>query len=468
MTIRRHPFEVSVPAELWARPEMLDALDRRDLGVVFRLVRRFVGASQTWLGERLGGVAQADISVIERGKRQVVELAFFERVADGLELPASARLRLGLAPTGRGTTGDAMPALVTPRCACEGGSHRRDECPVRRRQLLAATAASAVVLARPAAGPGRLGHDDVRRSHDFIRSLFAADHRSGGDGVRGAAVEELRRLRTALTHGTYREPVGRDLRSCVGHLGEMAGWLSFEACRPNDARAFYGRALTAAHTVDDGELRAFVLTSMGLLEEELVDDPAEALALYRAAQATSGSRRSPRLRSILAAREATALARLGDGPGSARALSTAWQELDRADAGADELEWGAFHGPAELYAAEGKVALLVDEPVAAEPALRRSLAAVRPDHRRNRALYGTRLAEANLAAGEREQALAAGLDALTAASGVTSSRVHGHLRQLGRRLAREAPVEGLDEFTAGLAGVWRGPSDVRPLPRSAT
>ncbi len=68
-------------------------VDRRE---VFRLVRQYAGASQTQLAITCG-MTQGKISEIMRDIQRVIALEVFERIADGLSMPAPARAILGLA-----------------------------------------------------------------------------------------------------------------------------------------------------------------------------------------------------------------------------------------------------------------------------------------------------------------------------------------------------------------------------------
>jgi len=45
---------IEIPASLWQRAEMTEALRDRDMGRVFRLVRQYAGASQTRLAIACG------------------------------------------------------------------------------------------------------------------------------------------------------------------------------------------------------------------------------------------------------------------------------------------------------------------------------------------------------------------------------------------------------------------------------
>jgi len=110
----RDPRKVVIPPSLWDRPEVRRAISVRDLGSVFLAVRKYTGLSQTEVGELLGGVAQSEVSNIERGRRRVAELDLFERAADGLRMPDQIRLRLGLAP--------ARPQIERPSAGAVGGN----------------------------------------------------------------------------------------------------------------------------------------------------------------------------------------------------------------------------------------------------------------------------------------------------------------------------------------------------------
>src|SRR4051812_11305359 len=109
---------VSVPLSLWTRPETLNALNSRDVGRLFHLVRQYAGASQTQIAIACG-MTQGKVSeYMKRGGRQALSLEVFERIADGLEMPDNARMALGLAPrtftaTPNIQVGDTPPELAS-------------------------------------------------------------------------------------------------------------------------------------------------------------------------------------------------------------------------------------------------------------------------------------------------------------------------------------------------------------------
>ena len=86
-----------VPASFWRRDEVGEALDGRDVGALFRLLRQHLGASQQRIGTTVD-LQQGSISVIMNGERAITSIDVLERIADGLRMPDDSRVRLGLAP----------------------------------------------------------------------------------------------------------------------------------------------------------------------------------------------------------------------------------------------------------------------------------------------------------------------------------------------------------------------------------
>src|ERR1022692_702512 len=89
---------VAVPPDFWARPDVRGALASRDIGGLFRLVCQWTGASQMRVGTATG-FAQGRVSDIVNDKYHVATVPVFTRIADGLNMPADARILMGLAPS---------------------------------------------------------------------------------------------------------------------------------------------------------------------------------------------------------------------------------------------------------------------------------------------------------------------------------------------------------------------------------
>ncbi|OUC98110.1 helix-turn-helix domain-containing protein [Streptomyces swartbergensis] len=87
---------IALPDWAWERAEMRQALRKRDIGVVFRYVQQYGGASQARIATA-AGMTQARVNEIINGRREVSKLDVYERIADGLHMPDDARHLLGLA-----------------------------------------------------------------------------------------------------------------------------------------------------------------------------------------------------------------------------------------------------------------------------------------------------------------------------------------------------------------------------------
>ncbi|MFD7630371.1 helix-turn-helix domain-containing protein [Streptomyces sp. NPDC059851] len=85
-----------LPDWAWESGEVREALRARDIGSVFRCVQKYGGASQARIAAAVG-MTQARVNEIINGRREVVRLDVYERIADGLSMPDNARHLLGLA-----------------------------------------------------------------------------------------------------------------------------------------------------------------------------------------------------------------------------------------------------------------------------------------------------------------------------------------------------------------------------------
>lgn len=81
---------LALPPDFWRSDSVLDALAARDIGHLFRLVRKPTGASQTQMG-MVTGLSQAQVSEIMSGKRQVSTIEVLARVVEGFGIPDPAR-----------------------------------------------------------------------------------------------------------------------------------------------------------------------------------------------------------------------------------------------------------------------------------------------------------------------------------------------------------------------------------------
>jgi transcriptional regulator with XRE-family HTH domain len=137
---------IVIPDSFWQRAETTAGLRARDIGRLFTLVSQYAGASQTQIGMACG-MTQGKVSFIMRGLQQVEKLDVFERIADGLNMPDAARIRLGLAARGRSPSRDTRPTTESSRVSnllslniADGQEEEEDD--VRRRTFVGLTGTS--------------------------------------------------------------------------------------------------------------------------------------------------------------------------------------------------------------------------------------------------------------------------------------------------------------------------------------
>ena len=101
----------SIPPAFWERPEVCQALRKRDMAALFTLIHEHTGLSQTRIGTAIG-LGQGRISEVVNGIRGIRYAHVFERIADGLDMPDHARIMLtrSLAPATRN-----LPLSAAPR-----------------------------------------------------------------------------------------------------------------------------------------------------------------------------------------------------------------------------------------------------------------------------------------------------------------------------------------------------------------
>jgi tetratricopeptide (TPR) repeat protein len=174
---RRRPSSDASCACPCRRCRRLSALDDRDIGALFRLLRQHTGASQTRIGIAVG-MPQSQVSLIMSTgprRRQVTAHDVLTRIADGLRMPDQARRHLGLAPVIAPPDGPAETAAVRSphRATADPSGDAGGSDAVRRRELFEQTG-TAVLGAALAASSPRLA-----QLHPFAEALTQYPHPAG-------------------------------------------------------------------------------------------------------------------------------------------------------------------------------------------------------------------------------------------------------------------------------------------------
>lgn len=175
--------------------------------------------------------------------------------------------------------------------------------------------------------------------------------------------------------------------------------------------------------------------------------PREALDLVIAAQCSAGHAATPRLTSMLNAREAMGHAGTGDAASAHAALRRARQHVEtRHD---DDPRWLNFYGPAEFAAHECFIALTLGDSAAAEEAARTAHALGDPvTYPRNYTLGLIELADVLAQRHKIDESAAVATQAAIAAADLDSGRVTRRLRDLAQRLE---PLHGNPDIDAFVA-----------------
>ncbi|WP_433872365.1 hypothetical protein [Saccharopolyspora sp. CA-218241] len=190
--------------------------------------------------------------------------------------------------------------------------------------------------------------DEMRRT---ISHLVALDGVHGGAEVASIALRCFRRAQRILAEGHYLPTIERDLEAVTAELGELSGWLLFDAERHDEARAVNAEALELAHVAGDASMQWFILTNQALASVHVGRDR-EALRI-----STRMSDRADlpgRVRALFDVRAARALASLGDETGALRVFDRARSAFTGGTTGRDPV-WSWWFDERELAGHEGMV-----------------------------------------------------------------------------------------------------------------
>ncbi|MFI1202049.1 tetratricopeptide repeat protein [Streptomyces sp. BHT-5-2] len=377
---------------------------------------------------------------VESGEIRCPNYAYervFRHMFPGLTLPD-----MGFAPRetvrGRGARTGAASLAIDP-------DHRDtriqncEESDVLRRAFITGGPAAALGLAGlcppahapfppsatvpgPRTAPGaRAGATEATAVEEAVRRIRLLDDRHGADGLYHRAVQPLRAAYELLDAGVQRRAVYDRLHAGAGELAISVGWLAHDSGRFDDARSHYAEALSTARVCGDAALEAHAFCNTAFLARD-AGRPREAVRAAQAAQQAAKRLGSPRLRSLLALREAGGWAGLGDRTGCTQALARA-ERLFAAGPGDHDPEWMSFYGEAELAGLTAQCWSALGEHGRAADHARRAVARQDPHFTRNIALFSTELAGNLAAGGAAEEAAAAALRTLALLEQVRSARI---------------------------------------------
>ena len=438
-----------IPAEVWKQLGMRDALARRNIGGVYRLLKT-AGISQRRIGE-LTGQSQSEVSEILSGRR-VMAYDVLVRIAEGLGVP---REWMGLA-----YSGDSEPAPPS-------GEEVTEE--MRRRNFVNAIV-GAVVCGHPVLSelldaprldvptplPSRLGMTDVSVFEQTTTRLGLLDREAGGMAAR-EALAAAAATGERLLNAQCTDVVRQRMRYAVADAHRLAGWASGDVGLTDHCRRHMHRALD--HAQGSPDRVAQVLAAAGDMEKHY-GAPNDALKLFQLATVGTARSQDPQIGAVLHGLSASAYLTLSH-PDRARAELSESRAMfaDAADGGAGSLPFFAFYGPGHgLLAATGtKLADYGTARMDVREALNN-----RPDYDvRCNALDTIVLATILINAGELREGTSETRRALGLVGEVGSQRVRDRLEPLERALLarRDSTCQDLARRVTAVRSAGRANSD---------
>ena len=467
---------------LRSSPQMVRALEQRDIGAVFDLLHRRGGVTLRALGAAVGMTASR-VQEIARGQRKVTSIEVLERIADALRVPG---VQLGLAAraweatepdtvstsafirqTSVAITDPTLPWAWQPAPTVEAiyAITRSDLMLDRRHALKTASVTAGLPLidpiqrwltstiALPGAASGyssRLGEEDLAQL-ESAAEIFRSWEASGGAVARKAVIGQLSQVAELLREQHPADTTKR-LFHLMACLAKTAATMSWDCGLQATAQKYYVLALQVVRPTGDAALGANILASMAR-QLLYLGRPGDALELVRLAQDGSRHTATPRVKAMLATREAWAYANLGRIEAFRRATATAQDLYNTARPDDEDPNWISYFTEAELAGVTaGRLLDLAMRDTRYVPEgldrVQQALDMRDPAQLRSRTLDQTGLAQLHYLHGDLDQAVAAGHDAAETAARTTSDRVRVQLRELYTQTAsrRHVPaVAGLRE-----------------------
>lgn len=434
-----------------ARPEVLGACGRRDLGAVITALSS-AGLTQGRMSA-LTGIPQGRLSEYATGKRAPKATTTFEAFADGIGLPPAARRALGLAPAATTRAADTSAPDDTKLSYPDSASQATENVSALWRADLAdATAfqrgrlypgtwgdASLRWLVDPGRMPDepasgvRIGTGDVTRLRATVDLFADLDNRFGGGHARESLITYLSIDADRLLRGRYSSDVGRELFSAVGEATLLAAWMTYDSAPTSPlAQSYFVQGLALAQAGNDRLLGASILDAMSH-QATFAGRFTDAANLARAALTGTRGAAPPTMTAHFHAMEARALARLGDAKACSQALSDSVTEFERANP-ENAPVWIQYFNESELSAEFGHcmrdMGRASDAIQYADSSIKGSGAAFG----RSDFFVSLVLADAHLAAGDAEQACAITLEAISSGDQIRSARCVSYLRDFAKHL----------------------------------
>lgn len=203
---------------------------------------------------------------------------------------------------------------------------------VKRREFGRMIAAGAIALTFP--DHPQIGMNDARHLSDIVDGFIVQDQQEGGGALIAAAKQVYTRAQMMLETCDFDQQTWAAFTAATGRMAMRVGWLAYDLDDHDLARRCYADALAMGAQCGNDSLTAHacLTTALQALKLNSPEHPSARHALRLIARVRGLTHGSPpgRIHALTAVREATAYAALGDRAGFARAMGTAWREMDYA------------------------------------------------------------------------------------------------------------------------------------------
>jgi len=401
-------------------------------GEVIRRIRKSIGMTQAELGTLLH-LTQPAVSQLEHDGAAVHDVRTLRRVARALGVP--------------------LAILVVDS---------NEEADVKRREFfktgalgaggLAAVATGASVAGAASAGTSgfKVGATDVVALSDSVNQIHELDLVIGGDRLRQLAAGQVRYAQHLLNVGNYSDAVGQQLASTSAEMMTAAGWVHYDSGDADSAGRYYAEAAQTATAANDGIAAAHALGNAShLMVNRLGSNSTgdqQAVQYAQAASRAALSKGGPKLRALMALREAEAHGARGDSMEMDKAISRAFRAYE-STRGFDP-DW-VYLPEAEMSGVSGKAYMRLGEQGAAATHLQNAIdsSSAWP---RERASWQLHLAHNLIEGGDIGQACGLLTDTFSVISALASARLQRRLNEIAATVRPYAKVPEAREFL----GVW--------------
>ncbi|GAA4935942.1 hypothetical protein GCM10023224_15930 [Streptomonospora halophila] len=375
----------ALPDEVLQRPDVQQALARRDFGRLFYLARKWGGISYSKIALTCD-IKPERVGVLARGKGAITSHEKILQIADGLRIPG--RL-LGLLP--RPWEADAPPA-PRPAAASPAALQRTTALPASPPESARSIDGTEQFMgASPSTtAPGA--------PVEVVQSFRLADRRMGGGHLYAAV---LHYLTTQVGPELVAESAGAPFVAAAG-LTEMAGWMAHDAGRDHAASRHFHRSLQLAQAAESPALTAQVWASHSHLSLHRHDGDTALFAAERGYELLDGSEDTA-VRGRLLAMRARSHAVRGDAAACREALDQAERVLTSSSLRYGS-QWASPFDEGSLASEAARSMCDVGDFAAAASFATRALEARAPERMRARTFASLVLARALVGQGEIERA----------------------------------------------------------------